>query len=1028
MVLDDGMRTSSASLLMRGCTPRGLAKRSLTKRHLGKRLLLATAIAPAIALIGGAAAAQTDDAAADDDVDDVIVVEGFRRSIQNSIELKRDNTSIVDGLTADDIDDLPALSIAEALENITSVGSQREGSGATEISIRGLGPFLGSTVINGREATNGSGDRSVNFAQFPSELFNSIAIYKTQEASLIEGGVAGQVALSTVKPLDYGRRRIQLQAKGNASPDNLRLEEPIRDFGYRLTGSYVDQFETDVGEIGISIGVQRNITPNPEQEARSSSTFQSCTIASLDSSSCNGGSPNVSAEDISDVTGDRIGLNEPFVLTTSSRSFRQNITDDKRESVFGAFQWRPNNRVNVNADLQVSNRTFTEFRSDLVIDANDLEPLDADPEDVIFPITTAADGSLRAGTTTGNVEVNSQFSERIEDYVGFGANIAVDLTDRLTVSVDGSYSDTSRRENQVQARVRTERSQVAGIEVLQNGSLGHQFTLRDVDVTNPATFDGDDANDLRVREDLNQFRNHNIVAVRADAEYTIDSALISSIEGGFRFSAQRYDQLPRVRFETDGSPNPLAPGIDTSTFGPEAAALCANSSFPEPDFLDGEINGNLITNIDEDGNVIDAGTGNSFLTFNGLCLAEAFLGRGVRIPTAADASGAELVQSVDVREETIAFYGQVNYNGELGGLPVRGNVGIRYIDTTVDSDSFRTNLIAETDENGVITDVNADLSDVQPISSTFSYSEILPSFNLVADLNDDLLLRLGVFRALSRPDPSDLGNGRVFGLLNLDETDADTTIADFIGSVTSNGNPRLEPFLSWNYDIALEWYPNADSIFGIGVYYKSFNGGFENVAQTETFVINGEPFETIVPVQSTDDDNSRIFGIEVNAAHAFSYLRAPFNGLGFKVSYNFADSNFEFEDGQFGAATLVGSDGSTTQLSGIIPPADLPGLSRHTANAQAYYNIGNLSFQWIVKYRSDFFQQFINTPQNLRFIDDATVHEARIAYKLTDNIKLSLEGVNLFNEPRVQFNPTQDSFAEINVFGPRYFAGITGKF
>jgi TonB-dependent receptor len=275
-----------------------------------------------------------------------------------------------------------------------------------------------------------------------------------------------------------------------------------------------------------------------------------------------------------------------------------------------------------------------------------------------------------------------------------------------------------------------------------------------------------------------------------------------------------------------------------------------------------------------------------------------------------------------------------------------------------------------------------------------------------------------------------LGNGRTFGILTLDDSDidADTTVADFIGSVTANGNPRLEPFLSWNFDTALEWYPNEDSIIAVGLYYKRFNGGFENVAQTETFVVNGESFDTIVPVQTTADENSRIFGVEVTAAHAFSYLPAPFDGFGFKASYNYADSNFEFQDGQFGAATIVNADGSTSQLSGIIPSANLPGLSKHTANGQIYYNIGDLSLQGIVKYRSDYFQQFIATPLNLRVIRDATVFEARISYKINDNVKLSLEGVNLFNEPREHYNPTQDSFAEINVYGPRYFAGITAKF
>ena len=132
-----------------------------------------------------------------------VVVTGTRQVIQDQIAIKRDSVGIVDGLSASEIGELPALSIGEALESITGVASHRENGGATEVTIRGLGPFLSMTTFNGREATNGSGDRSVNFSQFPSELLNKIAVVKTQSADVIEGGVAGVIALETLKPLEY---------------------------------------------------------------------------------------------------------------------------------------------------------------------------------------------------------------------------------------------------------------------------------------------------------------------------------------------------------------------------------------------------------------------------------------------------------------------------------------------------------------------------------------------------------------------------------------------------------------------------------------------------------------------------------------------------------------------------------------------------------------------------------------------------------------------------------------------------------
>ena len=116
-----------------------------------------------------------------------VIVTGTRQLIKDAISIKRDNVMVVDGLSASDIGEIPALSIGEALESLTGVASHRENGGATEISIRGLGPFLSATRFNGRDATNGSGDRSVNFSQFPSELMNKLMVYKTQDATLIEG-------------------------------------------------------------------------------------------------------------------------------------------------------------------------------------------------------------------------------------------------------------------------------------------------------------------------------------------------------------------------------------------------------------------------------------------------------------------------------------------------------------------------------------------------------------------------------------------------------------------------------------------------------------------------------------------------------------------------------------------------------------------------------------------------------------------------------------------------------------------------
>ncbi len=130
--------------------------------------------------------------------------------------------------------------------------------------------------------------------------------------------------------------------------------------------------------------------------------------------------------------------------------------------------------------------------------------------------------------------------------------------------------------------------------------------------------------------------------------------------------------------------------------------------------------------------------------------------------------------------------------------------------------------------------------------------------------------------------------------------------------------------------------------------------------------------------------------------------------------------------GHFGT---VQSDGSVVYNDALIPPANLFGLSKHVLSAQVYYQIGGLDLQGVYKYRSRYFQAFVgDSSGRLRYTDAAGVFEARISYKLTDNIRVSLEGINLFSEPRTDFRPTVGDLSQNLVYGPRYFAGVRVKF
>ena len=122
-----------------------------------------------------------------------------------------------------------------------------------------------------------------------------------------------------------------------------------------------------------------------------------------------------------------------------------------------------------------------------------------------------------------------------------------------------------------------------------------------------------------------------------------------------------------------------------------------------------------------------------------------------------------------------------NYNTEMQGKFIRGNFGVRVVSTEVTSIGFRSAFEVIEGELGTLTLVEDD-SIVERIEGGGSYTEVLPSANFVMDYSDDILLRAGIYRGMSRADPSDLGYSRTF---QTDDEVAPTTISDLIVGVTA---------------------------------------------------------------------------------------------------------------------------------------------------------------------------------------------------------------------------------------------------
>jgi TonB-dependent receptor len=550
-------------------------------------------------------------------------------------------------------------------------------------------------------------------------------------------------------------------------------------------------------------------------------------------------------------------------------------------------------------------------------------------------VTNSVGGILQ---WAGNERIESsgeQFS-REENYRGGGLSVEHFFNDKLTISADFSYSKTNREELQISNRSRTAGRPALSWEL---GDYIPNFTVTDFDVTDISNF----TDSLRTRIDRENTRENEITAGRVDFEYLLEGEVFTSIQGGVRVSELSYVQLGGSQGNGSRNEFVLNEGVSSAIDVLEGCQI----DFPESGFLSNVSDGDLITNVDSEGNVIASGTGSSWATYDNTCFSQAIVasqgGEFAYPELEYENSG-----TIDVTEKTNSAYVMANYDSEMFDKFIRGNFGVRVVDTDVTSIGFRQGFDVVTNELGILSLVPNDT--IEQIVGGGDYTEVLPSFNLVVDYSDDILLRAGIYRGMSRADPSDLSYSRTF---QTDDDAAPESIEDLFVGVNGSGNPDTKPLMSWNYDVSFEWYPNEDSIVALGFYYKQFNGGFQQQTVLENFVVDGVDVSLPITNSVTTDEESDLAGIEASFAYRWDI------GVGVKLGYNYADTDFEFEDSLYGDTFVTDLDGVTTQLSqGIVEPGAVPGFSEHVFNGQVYYQIGDFDTAIIYKYRSEYFQPY----------------------------------------------------------------------
>ena len=295
---------------------------------------------------------------------------------------------------------------------------------------------------------------------------------------------------------------------------------------------------------------------------------------------------------------------------------------------------------------------------------------------------------------------------------------------------------------------------------------------------------------------------------------------------------------------------------------------------------------------------------------------------------------------------------------------------------------------------------------VGEISNTNSYTDILPSFAIKYDIQNDLILRAALSTALARPNYYSLAP---YVNVNTEDTEI------------SAGNPDLDATNATNFDVMAEKYFKSVGILSGGMFYKKmknfiYNAGDSQYTQ-EKFaadfpnqsnpITNGEAWDF---VQSKNGDNVDVYGFEVALQRQLDFIPINFfKSLGVYVNYTFTKSKTK---------GITNEDGE--EREGI----DLPGTAPHMFNASLSWENDKFSIRVSTNYSSDYIDELGGNEFEDRYYDHQFFLDANASYKVTKNFRLFAEANNLTNQPLRYYQGVSERTMQAEYYMPRFNLGL----
>ncbi|MDP2006272.1 MAG: TonB-dependent receptor [Rubrivivax sp.] len=984
--------------------PRRLQRSAIACAVLG---LCAAAQAQAQAPAPAAAASAPARAAAD--APQRIEVTGFRASLESALNKKREDSGIVDVIRSEDIAKFPDTNLAESLQRIPGVVIDRDAGEGRNITVRGLGSDFTRVRINGIEAlattggTDSSGganrSRGFDFNVFAAELFSSITVRKSSSADVEEGSLGATVDLQASRPFDFKERTATVSVKARYNDVGRKTDPRLaflvsdtfmdRKVGVLLSGAYSKRYlleegfstvRWDNGASSAGFCAPTGVTNNP-----ANSTATTCGPAAQGVPRLTGTPETIAAYDLSRSTAN---------FHPRLPRYGRLTHDQDRLGLTAAVQLKPAEGTLLSLDVLYAKLKATRQEDFLqAISFSRNAGQGGKPQTSVLQAEYAANGALQYGLYNGvDIRAESRFDELTTTFTQPSLTLQQDIGDSVRLHARLGRAESKFR-NPVQTTTTLDALNVNGYGIDFRGNSRLPSITYPIDVTQPggaltlvgipqvasgtqpSTIPNTTASEIRIRPQ--GANNVNDVAqLSADWEAIPDTLTVKAGLDHKRYQFGTYEFRRINQNDTIFAPpaGGTVAGLTTSLSGfGRGLGLPGGvpTSWVIPDLKTIALAYDIYCN----------------------CLKSGPVGGPGDFTLSSINNGNARGNNRKVVETDQGGFVMADFKTELAGLPLRGNAGVRIVRTEQAATGYQA--------AGGGTEVTV----------TQSYTDTLPSFNLAANLSRDFIVRLAAAKVMARPQ---LGNLNPGGSISTTGT----------LSVTS-GNPLLKPFRATTVDASAEWYFERNAFLGVGLFHKDISTYIQSLRNNIPYKDTGLPL-SLLPANFTGDEvfqvttpinteGGKLSGFEINWQQPFSFLPGAFKNAGLLLNYTHVKSKIDYQV----------SPTSTTVIRD-----DLLNLSPKSWNATLYYDDGVFSARVSAASRSGFLTRVPGQNNNdVEGKNASTNVDASISYKLTPNLDLTLEGVNLTNEANDQFiSRARDSVVVYHKTGREYLVGARYKF